>query len=295
MPELPEVENVVRVLRRELKGVRFGRVRSARRDVFHGDPRPPQELLPRRAVHSVERTGKRIELALSGGLRCYVHLGMTGQLAVFPRSDPPAPHTHLIVDLQNTDAQLRFRDVRRFGGIWLLDGAERHVGRPLPVARDDVLKIDWPGFRRVMQRDRQIKALLMDQHVLAGMGNIYCDEALFAAGIHPVRRAAAIPEDRARALHRAIRRILNAAIRAGGSTIRDYLGARNEPGRFQKAHRVYGRAGKPCTRCRTPLVRLIAAGRGTTICPACQPLRTGPAIRRAKSPRTRRSRAVPRG
>lgn len=271
MPELPEVENVVRALREDLQGACLGRVLRWRRGMVHGDRRPPEALLRHQVVREVNRVGKRIELRLSGSMRMYVHLGMTGQLAVVPAGREPAPHTHLCIDLPGRGAQLRFRDVRRFGGIWLLD--ERQSGgrgRPLPAAGEDVMSVGLSRFREVMQRRRQIKALLLDQHVLAGMGNIYCDEVLFRCGIHPRRRAATLSDEQVKRLHQCIRRVLGAAIRAGGSSVRSYRGSRGERGRYQRRHQVYGREGRPCRRCGRMLVKLQAAGRGTVICPRCQ-------------------------
>lgn len=284
MPELPEVETLIRALRHDLRGARFGRVRVARRDVIHGDPRPPERLLPRRLVRSVGRIGKRIEIELSGGLRFFTHLGMTGSLGVWPRDEPAARHTHLIIDLQGQSAQLRFGDARRFGGIWLFDGGELSVGKPLPAVGCDILSANLACFGRILGAKRAIKALLLDQHALAGLGNIYCDEALFEACIHPLRKASTLSADEIGRLWRAVGRILRAAIRAKGSTIRDYRGPGGAPGRFQRAHRVYARDGLPCTRCGAELIRLIVAGRGTTACPACQPMgSTGPSRRRRKT------------
>jgi formamidopyrimidine-DNA glycosylase len=273
MPELPEVENVVRTLSRDLQGARLERVRKCRRDMVHGDPRPPEKLLRGKRVVAVKRLGKRIEIELSGRTRLFVHLGMTGQLRVVPRAEPPAPHTHLCVDLAvgGRADQLRFRDVRRFGGIWLFDGRPEVEGKPLPAAGLDILAVRLGRFREVMRRSRQIKALLLDQRILAGMGNIYCDEVLFRCGIHPLRQARSLSDREVRKLYACIRRVLRAAIRAGGSTVRSYRGARNEAGGYQRRHQVYGRGGKPCLRCGTRLLKIAAAGRGTVVCPHCQP------------------------
>jgi len=270
MPELPEVENVVRALRQDLQGARFGRVLRSRRQIMHGDRRPPQALLRNKVVREVSRVGKRIEIRLSGAMRMYVHLGMTGQLAVVPAGRDLAPHTHLCIDLAGRAAQLRFRDVRRFGGIWLDDGRDGRRGKPLPAAGEDILAVGLPRFRQVMKHPRQIKALLLDQHLLAGMGNIYCDEVLFRCGIHPLRKASTLDHDDVKRLHQCIRRVLRAAIRAGGSSVRSYRGSRDERGGYQRNHQAYGRQGRPCRRCGTRLLRLLAGGRGTVICPRCQ-------------------------
>jgi formamidopyrimidine-DNA glycosylase len=271
VPELPEIENVVRTLRKDLEGARFGQVRHWRRDVVHGVSGSLSGAIRGRVVEAVGRVGKRIEIRLSGNMRMYAHLGMTGQLAVVPAAEEWAPHTHLCVDLAGREAQLRFRDVRRFGGIWLRGARGRHRGRPLPAAGPDVLALGLRRFREVMKRPRQIKALFLDQRALAGLGNIYCDEALFLSGIHPLRKASSLSDDEVKRLYRCVQQVLRAAIRSGGSTVRDYRGARNEPGAYQHKHQVYGRAGLPCYRCGTTLVRMHVAGRGTVICPRCQP------------------------
>ncbi|UCG33282.1 MAG: bifunctional DNA-formamidopyrimidine glycosylase/DNA-(apurinic or apyrimidinic site) lyase [Phycisphaerales bacterium] len=271
MPELPEIENVVRALRADLEGARLGRVRYWRRGVVYGVSRSLDGVLRGRVVEAVGRTGKRIEIRLSGDMRMYAHLGMTGHLAVLPAGEEWAPHTHLCVDLAGREAQLRFRDVRRFGGIWLRGAHARHRGRPLPAAGPDVLALGLRRFREVMRRPRQIKALFLDQRALAGMGNIYCDEVLFRCGVHPLRKASTLRDDDVKRLYQCVRRVLHAAIRSGGSTVRDYRGARNERGAYQRRHQVYGRAGQRCYRCGAVLVRMQAAGRGTVICPCCQP------------------------
>jgi formamidopyrimidine-DNA glycosylase len=271
VPELPEIENVVRALRTDLEGARFGRVRHWRRDVVHGLSGSLNRSLPGRVVEAISRVGKRIEIRLSGDMRVYAHLGMTGHLAVVPAGEEWAPHTHLCIDLAGREEQLRYRDVRRFGGIWLRGARSNHWERSLPGAGPDVLALGLRRFRDVMRRPRQIKALFLDQRALAGLGNIYCDEVLFRCGIHPLRKASTLNDDDVKRLYGCVRRVLRAAIRSGGSTVRDYRGARNEPGSYQRKHQVYGRAGQRCCRCGAVLVRMQAAGRGTVICPCCQP------------------------
>ena len=145
----------------------------------------------------------------------------------------------------------------------------RNGAHPGPLG-PDALSIRWPAFRAILSRARQTKALLLDQRMIAGLGNIYVDEALWAARIHPLTRARALPEEDARRLHRSLRRILRSAIEHGGSTLRDYRDARGERGAFQGRHRVYGREGKPCPRCGTKIERRAIAGRSTHLCPRCQ-------------------------
>ncbi|MFH0983487.1 MAG: bifunctional DNA-formamidopyrimidine glycosylase/DNA-(apurinic or apyrimidinic site) lyase [Planctomycetota bacterium] len=270
MPELPEAETIVRQIRGTLRGATLGTVRHLRDEIVRaGGARTIRKLLPGRTVRAVFRRGKRIVLDLDNERRLVFGLGMTGHLAVVPAEWEVAKHTHLRVALNGGDAELRFRDARRFGGIWLLDGADAAAG----FARLGVepLETDLRTFRRILARSRRIKALLMDQAAIAGLGNIYCDEALYRAGIHPLARAADLVPEQVKRLHRAIRRVLGEAIAAEGITIKDYLTAWGESGLFQKRLRVYGREGEKCLKCGTLVERVRAAGRSTYFCPACQP------------------------
>jgi formamidopyrimidine-DNA glycosylase len=197
-------------------------------------------------------------------------LGMTGQILVTDADQPRDRHVHLRVALDGGERELRFRDVRRFGSVCFTEGACDDSAAGLEDLGPEPLEITASQFTRLLSRPRQIKALLLDQRAIAGLGNIYCDEALHAAGIHPLTRAGDLSPDQRRRLLRAIRRILRQAIRYGGSTLRDYRTATGDEGRFQTRHRVYGRTGQPCRNCGTPIQRLNAAGRSTHLCPACQ-------------------------
>jgi formamidopyrimidine-DNA glycosylase len=202
---------------------------------------------------------------------------MSGQILVSPRDAPPATHTHLRLELADRPDEIRFRDARRFGGAWVRPAgapAEETVARRgrrgLGALGPDALAVRLPDFRRLLARDRQIKALLLDQGAVSGIGNIYCDEALFQARVHPLRKASSLPQDRVEALHGALRGILHRAIRAGGSTLRDYVDATGAAGSFRERHRVYGREGEPCPRCGTRIARIPVAGRSTHLCRRCQ-------------------------
>lgn len=272
MPELPEVQTIVRTLQ-PLVGRRLGRTVVLRRDVVHGEAVDFSAFTQRRTIQAITRRAKRIYIDTGAGRQIMIHLGMTGRLTVSRRGAELAPHTHLRIRLAGGDDELRFCDVRRFGGVWLLGPATPAGGRGLGELGPDPLAMTWPQFRDVLRRRRQIKALLLDQTAIAGLGNIYADESLFAAGIHPQTRASDLGESAGRRLYRAVRRTLQAAIRAGGSTIRDYRDGLGENGWFQLRHRVYGREGRPCRRCRSPIQRLAAAGRSSHVCPACQQLK----------------------
>lgn len=270
MPELPEAETIARQLYRELAGRKLSTVWLSRTDIVHGDPRPLGTLLPGRRVARVSRRAKRVILTLDGGIELVFRLGMTGRMIVCPVNDPVAKHTHLRIRIDGTCNELRFCDPRRFGGVWCLTGSEQSIGKPLGEVGLEPLEVTPAAFRVALSRHRQIKALLMDQTVIAGLGNIYCDESLHAAGIHPLTRADTLHPERATRLLRAIRMTLRKAIRFNGSTLMDYRDADGREGSFQKLHRVYQRRGEPCRTCRTPIRRILAAGRSTFFCPKCQ-------------------------
>jgi formamidopyrimidine-DNA glycosylase len=271
MPELPEVQTVVDSLRPGLVGQWLAGVRLARQDVL----RPsgfdlPGALAGRRAA-AVSRRGKRIIIALDDRNRLFIHLGMSGRLTLESAGVPLAPHTHLVIDLLGSGVrstrQLRFSDPRRFGGIWWLgtDQADAGLGpEPLTLRPEQLLN-------RLSGTSRAIKNALLDQRVVAGLGNIYVDESLFAAGIHPLRSARRLQAEEVGRLCRAIKLVLRRAIRHRGTTLRNYVDADGAPGFFQKSHHVYGRAAEPCHTCKTPIVRIVLGGRSTHFCPRCQP------------------------
>jgi len=277
MPELPEVETVARGLQRRLAGRVIDSVCLVQPRIAHGPHVPCDDSLRGRRIERIARAGKQVRISLSGGWTLVVHLGMTGRLIVTAADESPAKHTHLRIAFRGEPVELRFCDPRRFGGVWLVDGnpdeAKGWIGRRIPPVAADPLRISLAQWRKLIARPRQIKALLLDQNPLSGVGNIYCDEALHRAGIHPLTRAADLSPAASRKLYHALRRVLTEAIALGGSSVSDYRNAQGAPGQFQTRHRVYGREGQPCRRCRTPIIRLVVAGRGTHICPKCQRLR----------------------
>lgn len=274
MPELPEAETIARGLRQNILGRRVAAVHFIRPEILRNPSAAPVSAIVGRRITDVFRRGKRVLVKLDNDLTLVFALGMTGQLTVARTSSACPRHTHLRVALDRGARELRFRDVRRFGGVWILpDGATggEFNGRALGALGPDPLVIRIPQFRGLLRRKRQIKALLLDQSVIAGLGNIYCDEALHRASIHPTTRAETLGPDQAAALLRGIRTVLREAIRRGGSTLSDFLDANGRPGYFQQRHRVYQRTGRPCPRCKTPICRIIVAARSTHFCPACQP------------------------
>jgi formamidopyrimidine-DNA glycosylase len=282
MPELPEVETVVRGLRKSLPGRTFLEVRLGKTD-FVDDPSELAERLPGTRVTSVTRRGKFICVALAGpreagaspeDLHLVIHLGMTGKLTVSPAIDPVAPHTHCFFALDDS-RELRYTDIRRFGRILLVP--ETGMAAFRGELGQEPLEISAQEFcRDIGSRGARIKALLLDQHVLSGIGNIYADESLFRARIHPARIARSLTKKQLLGLHRAVREILSEAIRLRGSSVSDYVDTEGNPGEFQLRHRVYQREGKSCVRCRSKIRRMIVAGRSSHFCPRCQPAPRSP-------------------
>lgn len=269
MPELPEVETVVRDLRPLLIGRSFAKINAGRKPLRRRWSRAWHASILGLPIRAIDRRGKWILIDL--GKPCLlVHLGMTGQFTVVgdvPRED----HTHLVFKLDNEN-ELRFRDVRRFGSVTFYPSrtdidaffAQNRLG-PEPFNLDPDY---W--LQSLRQTKRSLKAVLLDQTIVAGVGNIYADESLFQAGIHPTFVGQAIKAKQAEALRAAIVAVLMRAIEQGGSSIRDYIGGSGLPGQFQDEFRVYGRTGEPCLRCRNPIEKITLAGRSTHFCPRCQ-------------------------
>ena len=261
MPELPEVETVVRSVAAHVVGRRILAARFSSPWVTPGDRKKLAGRLKGRTIQSIFRRGKFIVMPLDEGTLT-IHLGMTGRLLV---SGKPGEHVHGIFTLD--DGQLFYQDPRQFGRI------EWSPGEPPRVARlgPEPLEISLADFEaRLKKHKTRIKALLLNQAFLAGVGNIYADESLHAAGIHPLALAARIQPQRTERLHTAIQGILAHAIQMGGSSISDYVDANGERGWFQVEHRVYGREGEPCKTCSKPIKKTLVAQRGTHFCPVCQ-------------------------
>lgn len=264
MPELPEVQTVVDTIRPEVLGRRIEYVVSLRQDIVEPAGFAFALELRGATVREVTRRAKRIVFLLDSGNRFFIHLGMTGQLTVEPVDAQVKKHTHLIALLDN-GRHLRFVDARRFGGIhWLGATVTDDIGPEPLTMRSGVLA------RQLSRTKRVVKTALLDQKTIAGIGNIYADESLHAAGIHPMTIACELSAEQVEQLARSIKRVLRKAIRAGGSTLRDYVNGRGERGSFQSRHKVYDRAGKPCPSCRTPIERAVIGGRSTHWCSNCQ-------------------------
>lgn len=271
MPELPEVETIVRDLRPRLVGRRFVSVQAGKlRLRCRWNPEWGPRLVGRR-IDAVERRGKWILLVLDQGFHLVMHLGMTGQLQIVSASEPRSRHTHLIWDLNSGREQLRFCDIRRFGGAALFADPqsveaflESKLG-PEPFGLDPQY---WQA--QLGETRRCLKAVLLDQRVVAGVGNIYADESLFEARLHPALIGRDLEAVQAGRLRRAIMAVLRRAIDKRGSSIRNYVDGSGQKGEYQREFRVYGQAGNPCPRCRTRIERIRLAGRSTHFCPQCQ-------------------------
>ena len=274
MPELPEVETMVRRLREPIVGRTIVGV-SLDWNRMVGQPTPAEfrRRLPGLTVLSIDRRAKYLVFALSEGPApaatatqfLLIHLKMSGKLSVVERNAPIEKHDRVVFDLDNGQ-QLRFNDVRKFGKMWAVIDPDEVTGSIGPEPLDAGFNL--PKFRALVQsRSGVIKPLLLNQAFLAGVGNIYADESLWLAKIHPLRKADSLSNAEIAALYRAIRRVLRKAIEDQGTDAGDGV----IEGDY--APRVYGREGQPCHRCHQPLRRIVVGQRGTHFCPQCQPKR----------------------
>jgi len=257
LPELPEVETVVRTLAPHLRGRRIVSASFSSRFVTPGNRQTLTRHLAGRTILSVARRGKFIVMQLDQGTLT-VHLGMTGRLLL---DAAPTKHTYGIFTLDT--GSLIYSDPRQFGRILWNHDLSRLGPEPLEIRLDEFQA-------RLKPRKTKIKALLLNQTFLAGMGNIYVDETLFAARVHPLAVASRLSAQKVAAIHQHMREILNAAIHQGGSSISDYVDAQGQRGWFQLQHQAYGREGQPCRVCATPIRKTTVVQRGTHYCPQCQ-------------------------
>ncbi len=275
MPELPEVECVRRSLEPVLIGRTLREVLRHRPDVVRGDANA-HGLSRGQRIERLVRHGKQLALVgrgPGGTTGCVVaHLGMSGQLRWASAPANPAPkHTHVVWRFDQ--GELRFTDPRRFGGVWVFPSLEAAYTARWAELGPDALSVTPARLHRALSRTtRMLKPALLDQAVVAGLGNIYVDELLFGARLRPTLQANAVTPAQAGSLTRRMKTLLSRAIRAGGSTLRDYVDGTGSAGGYQLAHRVYGRAGQRCLRrgCGVDLASSTLAGRTTVYCPACQ-------------------------
>jgi formamidopyrimidine-DNA glycosylase len=277
MPELPEVETVMRGLRARLEGRRLARAELRRGDLRWAVPEGLAGRLAGRRVLGFRRRAKYILMRMEGGESVLLHLGMSGRMVLSEGASEPAVHEHLVLETED-GARVGFVDPRRFGSVHLVATHAEDEHRLLAPLGPEPLE---PGFtgavlaERFQGRNTPLKAALLDQRVVAGLGNIYVCEALFRAGLSPRRRAGSVGGARAARLVAAIKAVLADAIAAGGSSLRDYVQPSGELGHFQNAWKVYGREGEPCERCPgvpscPGIRRAVQAGRSTFYCPRTQ-------------------------
>ncbi len=272
MPELPEVETIIQGLRAHLIGQRITQVDLIGKSIFKKDPLSSLEELTHRKIIDITRHGKSIYFHLlakpSDGrppVLWLVHLGMTGQLLWMGKGDKIENHTHLLIQFENSDYQLRYRDIRRFGKMEV-------IRKPwsVPLVPDAWLSSNDEIYSSLRKKKGMVKHVLLNQHVVAGLGNIYVDESLHKAKIHPRRDLAKIKPEQLMDLCRTIKSVLSVSIQLGGTSFRNYVDINGGKGGNKRRLSVYGKEGRPCF-CGGRIKKIVVAGRGTHFCPRCQP------------------------
>ncbi len=273
MPELPEVETIRRQLSRAIRGARIKNVVVRWGKKLEPGKKKFVETVQSRTIKKIERRGKLLRFYLSGGQQMFVHLKMTGGMFLQKKGTEPTKHTHVVFEL-NGRYDLHWEDFRKFGFIKVLpdDKADEYVASwkfgPEPLARSFTSEkfseclLRYPGAK--------IKPKLLDQKCIAGIGNIYAAEALWAAKINPETQIKQVPQAKIKKLYTAVRDVMQRAVKAGGTSADNYFDAYGEEGDFVPQLKVYGREGEPCRRCKTKLKKIKLGGRGTVLCPKCQ-------------------------
>jgi formamidopyrimidine-DNA glycosylase len=275
LPELPEVETISRDLREKIVGHTIQRAEVFwEREIGH--PSVPEflEHIRDRRIEGTGRRAKYLVIHLSDNATLLVHLKMTGQMLYVSADEPPNPYTRVLFHLDR-DRQLRFVDIRKFGRMYLVEAdslADFHkIAQLGPEPLEEAFTL--AAFKALLRKRKgRMKSLLMNQGFLAGMGNIYVDEALFRARIHPLRSSTTLKPRDVRLLHQAIQDVLHESIANRGSSIDDYRDASGQKGYHHVYLQVYGREGEPCVRCGRPLRKIVVGGRGTHFCSNCQRL-----------------------
>ncbi|OBY77296.1 DNA-formamidopyrimidine glycosylase [Paenibacillus sp. KS1] len=273
MPELPEVETVKQTLNTLVAGKRIERVTVTLPRIIQRPSEIEQfcDALKGHTIERVERRGKFLRILLDG-LVLVSHLRMEGRYGVYAANEPVEKHTHVIFHFDD-GTELRYKDVRQFGTIHLFAAGEEWEQPPLHKLGVEPLSPEFTveRFAEAMRRRRSfIKPVLLNQNIVVGIGNIYVDEALFRAGIHPNRAADELTDEEYALLHRAIIDTLKEAVEAGGSSIKSYVNGQGEMGMFQHQLQMYGRQGQPCVQCGSIIEKTVVGGRGTHYCPVCQ-------------------------
>ncbi|MQL52792.1 bifunctional DNA-formamidopyrimidine glycosylase/DNA-(apurinic or apyrimidinic site) lyase [Desulfofundulus thermobenzoicus] len=273
MPELPEVETIKRSLEKSLPGLVIEKA-----DIFLPKiikaPGPEEfcREVAGKTIRKVDRRGKYLLINLSDGLVLAVHLRMTGRLIYSGREAPVPRYTHLILHLDNGH-RLYFADMRQFGRLWLVpESGLSAISGLAGLGVEPLSPAFTPDYlaEKLRGRHTRLKPLLLDQRFIAGLGNIYADEALHRAGLHPLREAGSLSAAEVETLYRVIREVLEEGIKCRGTTVRDYVDGTGRAGTFQNKLRVYGRSGLPCPRCGETITRIKTGGRSACFCPGCQ-------------------------
>lgn len=286
MPELPEVETIAKGLQKVLVGKRIKEVKA----IFPGIVRQNFNLFKKaviqKRIKTVKRRGKYLLIDLSGGKTILAHLGMTGNFLFVKCSASPSKtfvqqtaqtedhdkHDHVIFGFSSGNKELRYNDLRKFGKLKVFNTAKEGTIPELKKLGPEALEIKSFEFIEIFRRRKgRIKSALLNQQIIAGLGNIYADESLFEAKIHPAQKVDLLSENKLRELHKAIRKVLNKAIKAGGSSIENYSDIDGRMGRFQLHHKVYGREGESCKRCGRKIKRIKINQRSSYFCHRCQP------------------------
>jgi len=270
MPELPEVETIAASLRRKAVGLEIAGIDLYFPGLLRGDSAELEKYRGKK-ITGVLRRGKMLLIACGEGLHLLFHLKMTGGFHWARKGTPRDAHTRLRIAFKSLDRDLLFRDVRKFGFLRCLETDAPLAGAELRPLGPEPLELDGRDFPSLLAgRKGRLKSLLLDQRFLAGIGNIYADEILFEARLHPLTVPSSLKVKETARLWAAVQSVLKKAIAAGGSSIRDYKDADGMDGLFQNEHRVYGRKGRPCPRCGTKVRRLVIGGRSSFFCPRCQ-------------------------
>ena len=271
MPELPEVETIARTLEPAVRGRVVAAVELIYLPLLRRGGQEGLEALRGRRVLGVRRRGKMLLIECERGRTLVFHLKMTGQFLFAGRGEARDKHTRLAVSFEDGTDELRFRDVRKFGFLLCVEGIPETVCSELACLGPEPLDVGLAEFAAILGRRKgRIKSLLLDQTVIAGIGNIYADEMLFDARIHPETPASTLGKQAVERLFDAMKKILTLAIAEKGSTLQDYRDAEGKAGNFQFFHKVYDRKGEPCVLCGTPVRMTRLGGRSSHFCPKCQ-------------------------
>jgi formamidopyrimidine-DNA glycosylase len=273
MPELPEVETVVRALRRPLIGRTITGIRNTwPRHLATPELAELQYRIHGQQIQAINRRAKYLLFSLTGGETLIIHLKMTGHLYVVPATTASDKHAHTVFTLDHND-EFRFQDTRKFGRVYLVRDPNEVVAGLGPEPLEATFTPELLA-ERLAGRSRSLKPLLLEQTFVAGIGNIYADEALYDARLHPLQTADSLQPADLPALHAAIQKVLRLGIEREGASIDRYRKPDGEKGDMQNAVAVFQRTGQPCYQCGTPIERIVVGGRSTHFCPNCQPLRT---------------------